>query len=92
MDEDPTSRGNSVDLRCRRTAYGLVRSVMCAESGGGPRLAEARGRAGHLLADTGAEELTGVAVELALSLASALERVAADRGVVAVDLATGSVH
>ena len=47
----------------------------------------ARGIAAAVLAEAGVDGLTDVAVDLSLRLASAIERIAAEQGVAAVDLA-----
>lgn len=87
MTDDRTGSGESVDLYARARAYAAVRAVLsdghCHERG----VAEAREVADTVLAESGATGLAETTVELSLKLASALERIAADQGMAAVDLA-----
>ena len=69
----------------RRRAYEAVHAVLSHNSGRG--VEEACSVAKAVLAEFGAVGLAAVAVELSLQLASALERIAAERGIAAVDLA-----
>jgi hypothetical protein len=93
MSEDRTGRGESIDLYARRRAYELVRAVLSdghiKEHGHSweREVAAARSVAVAVLAEAGIDGLADVAVDLSLRLASALERIAADQGLAAVDLA-----
>ena len=82
--EDRAGRGEYVDLAARERAYELVRAVLSDRSRGEP---VARGIAAGVLAGEGVDCLADVAVDLALRLASALERIAADQDLAAADLA-----
>jgi hypothetical protein len=86
VSEDRTGRDDSLDLTARDRAYDLVRAVLSNrnQERGEPA---ARSGAGAVLAEDGIDGLSDVAVDLALRLASALERIAADQGLAAVDLA-----
>jgi methylmalonyl-CoA mutase cobalamin-binding subunit len=86
VSEDRTGRGDSIDLSARARAYELLRAALsdlARERGE----SAARSAAGAVLAEDGIEGLAEVAVDLALRLASALERIATDQGLTAVDLA-----
>jgi hypothetical protein len=87
VSDDRSGPGESVDLYARVQAYESVRAVLsddhCYERG----LAEARGVAATVLAKSGIVGLTEMTVELSLKLATALQRIACDQGLAAVDLA-----
>lgn len=87
MTDDRTGSDESVDLYARARAYAAVRAVLsddhCHERG----VAEAREVAGAVLAESGVTGLAEMTVELSLKLAAALERIAADQRLAAVDLA-----
>jgi hypothetical protein len=92
MSEDRKGRGESIDLYARKRAYDLVRAVLSdhnKEHGHNQEreVAAARSVAVAVLAEAGIDGLADVAVDLSLRLASALERIAADQGLAAVDLA-----
>ena len=87
MGEDRTGRGESVDIDPRRRAYELVRAVLSDDHNQEQGVSAARGVAVAVLAEAGIDGLADVAVDLSLRLASALERIAADQGLAAVDLA-----
>ena len=93
MSEDRTDSGESIDLYARKRAYDLVRAVLSDDHNEGhghnqeQEVAAARSVAVAVLAEAGIEGLADVAVDLSLRLASALERIAADQGLAAVDLA-----
>ena len=70
----------------RRRAYEAVRAVL-SDDPSGRGVEEAWVVARAVLAEWGAVGLAAVAVELSLQLASALERIAAEQGIAAVDLA-----
>jgi len=84
---DRSGPGEFVDLSARARAYELVRAVLsddhCHERG----VAAARGIVSAVVAESGVAGLTDMTVELSLKLASALERIAGDQGLAAVDLA-----
>ena len=87
MSFDRSSPGESVDLPARARAYESVRAVLsddhCYERG----VAAAQGVVSAVLAESGVAGLADMTVELSLKLASALERIAGDQGLAAVDLA-----
>jgi hypothetical protein len=87
VSENMASRGESTDLYARRRAYELVRAVLSAEQDKEARARAARTVAAAVLDEAGIEGLTIVTVDLSLTLASALERIAIDHGLVAADLA-----
>jgi hypothetical protein len=74
-------------LRARARAYESVRAVLsddnCHERG----VAAARRVGLAVLEESGVAGLADMTVELCLKLASALERIAGDQGLAAVDLA-----
>jgi hypothetical protein len=87
VSDDRSGPGESVNLYARARAYEAVRAILsddhCYERG----LAGARGVAAAVLAESGVAGLAGMTLELSLKLASALERIASDQGLAAVDLA-----
>jgi hypothetical protein len=85
--EDRTGRGESIDLYARRRAYELVRAVLSDDSNQEQGISAARSVAAAVLAEAGTDGVADVAVDLSMRLASALERIAADQGLAAVDLA-----
>jgi len=92
MSEDRTGRGESIDLYARKRAYDWVRAVLSdhnREHGHNHEheVAAAWSMAIAVVAEAGVGGLADVAVDLSLRLASALERIAADQGLAAVDLA-----
>ena len=84
MTEDPGS-GESLDLSARGRAYDSVRAVLSDDHERGVATAQAVATA--VLAESGVAGLAEMTIELSLKLASALERIAGDQGLVAVDLA-----
>jgi hypothetical protein len=87
VSEDRTGRGESIDVYTRRRAYELVRAVLPDDHIQEQGVPAARSVAVAVLAEAGVDGLTEVAVDLSLRLASALERIAADQGLAAIDLA-----
>lgn len=87
MNEDMTGRGESTDLYARGRAYELTRAVLAAEHDQDARARAARAIAASVLAEAGIDGLAAVTFDLSLQLASALERIASDHGLVAIDLA-----
>ncbi|TQM44914.1 hypothetical protein [Pseudonocardia cypriaca] len=87
MSEDRTGRGESIDLHARRRAYQLVRAALSDDSNQEQGISAARSLAAAVLAEAGIDGVAEVAVDLSMRLASALERIAADQGLAAVDLA-----
>ena len=87
MSEDRTGRGESIDLYARRRAYEMVRAVLSDDRNREKGVSAARNVAAAVLAEAEIDGLAEVAVDLSLRLASALERIAADQGLAAVDLA-----
>jgi hypothetical protein len=84
---DRSGAGESVDLAARARAYEAVRAALsddhCYERG----VAAAQGVVSAVLEESGVAGLADMTVELSLKLASALERIAGDQGLAAVDLA-----
>jgi hypothetical protein len=84
---DRSGPGESVDMIARARAYESVRAVLsddhCYERG----VAAARAVVSAVLDESGVAGLADMTVELSLKLASALERIAGDQGLAAVDLA-----
>ena len=87
MNENTTGQGGSTDLYAQGRAYELVRAVLAAERNEEERDCAARAIARAVLAEAGTDGLAAVTVVLSLTLASALERIAADHDLAAVDLA-----
>jgi hypothetical protein len=87
VSDDRQGRGESIDLYARRRAYELVRAALSDDHDEEQGVSAARSVAVAVLAEAGTDGLADVAVDLALRLASALERIAADQGLAAVDLA-----
>jgi hypothetical protein len=87
VSEDRTGRGESIDLYARRRAYEMVRAVLSEDHNREQGGSAARNVAVAVLAEAEIDGLAEVAVDLSLRLASALERIAADQGLAAVDLA-----
>jgi hypothetical protein len=87
VSEDRTGRGESVDLYARRRAYQLVRAALSDDNDQERGVSEACSVAAAVLAEAGVDGVAEVAVDLSMRLASALERIAADQGLAAVDLA-----
>jgi hypothetical protein len=73
--------------RVRHRAYEAVHAVLSDDHNSGRGVEEGWAVARATLAEFGAVGLAAVAVELSLQLASALERIAAEQGIAAVDLA-----
>jgi hypothetical protein len=71
----------------RRRAYEAVHAVLSDDHNYERGVEEAWAVARATLAEFGAVGLAVVAVELSVQLASALERIAAEQGIAAVDLA-----
>jgi hypothetical protein len=74
-------------LQVRRRAYDAVQAVLSDDHNYERGVEGARAVAEAALAEFGAVGLTAIMVELSLQLASALERIATERGIAAVDLA-----
>jgi hypothetical protein len=87
VSEDRTGRGESIDLHARRRAYQLVRAALSDHNDQERGISAARSVAAAVLAEAGVDGVAEVAVDLSMRLASALERIAADQGLAAVDLA-----
>jgi hypothetical protein len=85
--EDRSGSGESVDLSARARAYDSVRAVLSDDHNHERGVAAAQGVATTVLAESGVAGLAEMTVELSLKLASALERIAGDQGLAAVDLA-----
>ena len=87
MSDDRTGRDESIDLYARRRAYELVRAVLSDDQNREQGASAARNVAVAVLAEAEIDGLAEVTFDLSLRLASALERIAADQGLAAVDLA-----
>jgi hypothetical protein len=87
VNEHTTGQDGSTDLYARGRAYELVRAVLAAERNEEERDCAARAIATAVLAEAGTDGLAAVTVDLSLTLASALERIAADHDLAAIDLA-----
>jgi hypothetical protein len=87
VNENTPGGGKSTGLYARGRAYELVRAVLSAEHDQEARARAARAVAAAVLAEVGETGLAAVAVDLSLTLASALERIAADHDLAALDLA-----
>jgi hypothetical protein len=85
VSNDRPDSDKSVDLYARARAYDSVRAVLSDDHDRG--LAAAQQVLTAVLDESGVDGLSAVAVELAMKLASAIERVAGDQGIAAVDLA-----
>jgi hypothetical protein len=79
--------GESVDLYAKAKAYHSLRAVLSDDHNYERGVAGAREVAEEVLRESGVDGLADVVVELSLKLASALERIAGDQGLAAVDLA-----
>lgn len=73
--------------RCRRWAYEAVRALLSDDHNFERGVEEARKVAETVRAEAGEAGLVETVVELTMKLAEALERIAAEQGVAAVDLA-----
>jgi hypothetical protein len=87
VSENSTGRDEPVDVYARAQAYWSVRAVLSDDHNYEEGVAAARRVAAAVVAEAGAVALADVVVGLSLELASALERIAAEQGMAAVDLA-----
>jgi hypothetical protein len=87
VSDDGAASGESVDLYPRARAYDSVRAVLSDDHNYERGVAGAQEVLAAVLAESGVDGLAEVAVELSLKLASAMERIAGDQGLAAVDLA-----
>jgi hypothetical protein len=85
--DEPDGRLAPSSLQVRRRAYEAVQAVLSDDHNYERGVEGARGVAEAALAEFGAVGLVAIMVELSLQLASALERIATERGIAAVDLA-----
>jgi hypothetical protein len=85
--DDRSGPGESIAMYARARAYDSVRAVLSDDHNHERGLAGAQMVATAVLAESGVGGLAEVTVELSLKLASALERIATDQGLAAVDLA-----
>jgi hypothetical protein len=85
--DDKSGFGEAIDLHARARAYHSVRAVLSDDHNHERGIAGAQGVAAAVLAESGVAGLAEMTVELSLKLASALERIASDQGLAAVDLA-----
>jgi hypothetical protein len=87
---DAADRDDSVDLSarmCSYCSYELLRAALSTDQGRESRVTAARDVVAGVLAESGVNGLAQVAVQLSLKLADALERIASEQRVAAVDLA-----
>ncbi|MCW0213518.1 MAG: hypothetical protein OJJ54_09170 [Pseudonocardia sp.] len=75
------------DLLSRHRAQQAVEAILSDDHNAERGLAGVHEVTGSVLAESGVEGLESLAVELSLKLAEALERIATDQGLVAVDIA-----
>jgi len=87
VSDDGPEPSELLDLYARKQAYESVRAVLSDDHNYERGVGAVGGVADRVLAESGVDGLAKVAVELALKLAAALERIAVDQGLVAVDLA-----
>jgi hypothetical protein len=87
VSDDRSACGESVDLYARTSAYESVRAVLSDDHSLERGIAEAREITTAVLAKSGVAGLVDMTVELSLKLAAALERIASEQGLAAVDLA-----
>jgi hypothetical protein len=87
VSENSTGRDESVDVYARARAYESVRAVLSDDHNYAEGVAAVRRVAAAVVAEAGVAALADVVVGLSLELASALERIAAEQGMAAVDLA-----
>jgi hypothetical protein len=87
VSENSTGRDGSVDVYARARAYESVRAVLSDDHNYAEGVAAARRVAAAVVVEAGVAGLADVVVSLSMELASALERIAAEQGIAAVDLA-----
>jgi hypothetical protein len=87
VSEDRKGPGDSIDLYARVRAYESVQAVLSDDHNYEQGVSAVRGVVAAVLAEAGVDALADVAVDLSLRLASAIERIAAEQGVAAADLA-----
>jgi len=85
--DDRLGPGESVDLYGRARAYDSVRAVLSDDHNHERGVAAVQDVVAAVLAESGVDGLMEVSVELTMKLASAIERIASDQGLAAVDLA-----
>jgi hypothetical protein len=87
MNNERPGQRESVDLDAKLRAYQAVCAVLSDDHNPERAAAGARETVTAVFAESGAPGLAEMALELSLKLASAIERIAADQGLAAVDLA-----
>jgi len=87
VSDDRSRPAEFVDRCARAHAYESVHAVLSDDHSHEQGVLAANQVAATVLAEAGASGLADMTVELALKLASALERIATDQGLAAVDLA-----
>lgn len=87
MSAEEFKYASGVPSLTRARAYEVVHAVVSDDHNFERGVAGVRAVADAVLAEEGTAGLAETVVELALKLAEALERIAADQGLVAVDLA-----
>jgi hypothetical protein len=87
VSDDRSRPAEFVDRCARARAYESVHAVLSDDHSYERGVHAANRVAATVLAEAGASGLADMTVELALKLASALERIATDQGLAAVDLA-----
>jgi hypothetical protein len=87
VSENSIGRDESVDIYARARAYESVRAVLSDDHNYVQGMAAARRVAATVVAEAGTAGLADVLVGLSMELATALERIATEQGIAAVDLA-----
>jgi hypothetical protein len=87
VSDDSPEQSELLDLYPRKRAYESVLAVLSDDHNRQRGITGPGDVADRVLAESGIDGLAQVAVELALKLAAALERIAGDQGLAAADLA-----
>lgn len=87
MSAEESPHADALSALFRLRAYEAVHAVVSDDNNYERGVAAARAVAGAVLTEAGTDGLTETVVELTLRLAEALERIAAEQGLAAVDLA-----
>lgn len=86
MNQDGWNESTQSDVLSRQRARHAVEVILSDDHNAERGLASLHAVTESVLDEAGVEGLMGLAVELSLKLAEALERIATDRGLAAVDL------
>ncbi|WP_181784251.1 hypothetical protein [Pseudonocardia pini] len=87
MSQQGWNGSDRCDLVGRHRAQQAVEAILSDDHNAERGLAGVHEVTATVLAESGVDGLSGLAVELSLKLAEALERIAADQGLAAVDIA-----